>query len=77
MSACLRTSKLRIVSRDWVVGCQLCAQVCRQKHTQREHSRMAYIGFIRPNVGAIPPMSEMQAIDLHALGVARSLSMCA
>lgn len=24
--------------------------------------RMAYIGFIRPNVGAIPPMAEMQAM---------------
>merc|ERR1711879_740688 len=24
--------------------------------------RLAYIGFIRPNVGAIPPMAEMQAM---------------
>mmetsp|Transcript_54048 Transcript_54048/g.126245 ORF Transcript_54048/g.126245 Transcript_54048/m.126245 type:complete len:573 (-) Transcript_54048:208-1926(-) len=27
-----------------------------------DQPRMAYIGFIRPNVGAIPPMSEMQAM---------------
>jgi len=27
-----------------------------------EDPRMAYIGFIRPNVGAIPPMSELQAM---------------
>eukprot|EP00435_Cladocopium_sp_Y103_P064416 s1261_g26.t1 len=24
--------------------------------------RLSYIGFIRPNVGAIPPMAEMQAM---------------
>lgn len=27
-----------------------------------EEPRLAYIGFIRPNVGAIPPMSELQAM---------------
>jgi len=27
-----------------------------------EEPRLAYIGFIRPNVGAIPPMAEMQAM---------------
>lgn len=27
-----------------------------------EEPRMAYIGFIRPNVGAIPPMAELQAM---------------
>lgn len=27
-----------------------------------EEPRMAYIGFVRPNVGAIPPMAEMQAM---------------
>lgn len=26
------------------------------------HPRLSYIGFIRPNVGAIPPMAEMQAM---------------
>ena len=25
-------------------------------------TRLAYLGFVRPNVGAIPPMSEMQAM---------------
>jgi len=28
----------------------------------REEPHLAYIGFIRPNVGAIPPMAEMQAM---------------
>merc|ERR1719401_1539923 len=27
-----------------------------------ENPRLAYIGFVRPNVGAIPPMAEMQSM---------------